>query len=305
MRVESLTDYFGAVVCAENGDTINQVDIEEVKNLFRSSGAVYFKGFNIDIDGFEAFGNRLSSDFMDNTGSGSFRKTANSGNDGTIQNVAYVYGVAKQRTFPLPLHADRSYVKSQPEAMFFMCARPAKTGGETTVCDGIKLLDSLSDKTRKLFESKRIKYIRYYTKEEWPVLFHTQDMSEVKEYCRENDLALFINDDGSLRTEYVRHAIMSNKYTDKPGFVNSMLIQLWQEEGLGRMNALVRLEDNSKIPADVLHEVREVSESLTVNLPWHSGDFVMVDNTRLMHGRREFDDPDREVYVRMCRSVDW
>ena len=32
-------------------------------------------------------------------------------------------------------------------------------------------------------------------------------------------------------------------------------------------------------------------------------DLVMIDNTRLLHGRNQFADPDRTIYVRMCRSV--
>ena len=73
----------------------------------------------------------------------------------------------------------------------------------------------------------------------------------------------------------------------------------------GNQRRGLELEDGSRIPEDVIEEVKEVSEGLTVDLPWQPGDFVMVDNTRMMHGRREFTGEGREVYVRMCRSVDW
>jgi len=83
------------------------------------------------------------------------------------------------------------------------------------------------------------------------------------------------------------------------------LIQLWQEEDLGRKSSLLRVEDGSKIPVEIMTEVKQVCEQLTVNLPWHRGDLILVDNTRVMHGRREFTDQNREIYVRMCRSVKW
>ena len=98
---------------------------------------------------------------------------------------------------------------------------------------------------------------------------------------------------------------MTPKYTDRKAFVNSIMIQLWQEDVLGRKSSLVRLEDESRIPDDVMAEVREVSEVMTVDLPWKTGDFIMVDNTRVIHGRKEFTGNEREIYVRMCRSVDW
>jgi hypothetical protein len=31
----------------------------------------------------------------------------------------------------------------------------------------------------------------------------------------------------------------------------------------------------------------------------------MIDNTRVQHGRRAFTDTDREIYLRMVRSVDF
>jgi len=65
------------------------------------------------------------------------------------------------------------------------------------------------------------------------------------------------------------------------------------------------MEDGSVIPADILAEVRAVSDRLTRELPWRPGEVAMIDNTRLMHGRRPFIDTRREIYVRMARSVPW
>jgi hypothetical protein len=242
---------------------------------------------------------------MDNRGSGSYREGAKEGVAKSIQNVAYIYGVGEQRTFHLPLHADRSYVKSQPELMWFLCQTPAATGGQTTVCDGVALFNALSDSAKDLFLNKRLKYVRHYNDGEWQVLFHTENKKEVEAYCDENDLSFDFHDDGSLTTEFLKSAVVTPKYTDSPAFVNSIMIQLWQEQDLGRDSSQVWLEDDTRIPDDIMKEVWEVSESQTLNLPWQTGDFVMVDNTRLMHGRREFTGNEREVYVRMCRSVDW
>jgi alpha-ketoglutarate-dependent taurine dioxygenase len=84
-----------------------------------------------------------------------------------------------------------------------------------------------------------------------------------------------------------------------------MLIVLWQEEGLKRTSSVVRLEDGSKIPAEVVREIEAVSEACTVELPWWDGDLIMIDNTRVLHGRRAFNDQKRAILIRMCRSVSW
>jgi alpha-ketoglutarate-dependent taurine dioxygenase len=305
MQIEPLSEHAGTAVSPSGDEDVLSLDINEIIELYRATGAVYFKDFTVGIGPFEQFTNQFSNDYMDNRGSGSYRDAAKPGADKTIQNVAYIYGVGEQRTFKLPLHADRSYVKSTPEMMWFMCAVPAKTGGQTTVCDGVAIYNAFSESTRKMFDSKRLKYIRHYDDGEWQVLFHSDDKQQVKDYCAANDLSWDFHDDNSLTTEFVKSAVVTPKYTSEKAFVNSIMIQLWQEDELGRKSSLVRLEDGSRIPDEVMDEVWEVSEKLTMNLPWRTGDFIMVDNTRMMHGRREFTGNEREIYVRMCRSVDW
>jgi len=189
--------------------------------------------------------------------------------------------------------------------MWFYCVTPASAQGETIVCDGVQVYEKLSPSTRELFRQKQIKYIRNYKDGEWQLLCQTASPAELREYCEENDLALTINSDNSVTTEYVTSAIVRPQWSKQDAFVNSILIVLWQEEDLGRKTSLVRLEDESRIPRDVVAEIKEVSDSLTHEIAWRPGQILMIDNTRMMHGRREFSDPQRAIYVRMCRSVDW
>lgn len=306
--IERFSDVGGCVARLDDpkGVDLDALDIEPVKQALRDAGAVVFSGWQLDLAGFERFSNRFSDDYMDNTGSGSYRKTAEGAQDGTIQNVAYVYGVKKQRTFGLPLHADRSYVKSQPEVIWFFCNRPAAADGLTFFADGERIWDNLGPRAREVFRAQRLKYVRDYPDGHWQVAFHTEDPEEMRRYCAENDLTVQMREDGSVITEYVKPAFVSTtRFRDREAFVNSILIQHWQEADLGRRNALVRLEDGSAIPDDVIAEVKEVGGAFTRTIPWQAGDFAMIDNTRMMHGRTAFEDQERDVYARMCRSVAW
>ena len=305
MQIQTFTDKVGVLITPDSGECLLALDIAQIEHAIRSRGAVYLKGFNADIDAFERFTNQLSNDYMDNMGSGSYRDTVNVGSDATIQNVAYIYGVAKQRTFALPLHSDRSYVKSMPEIMCFACAHPAEKDGQTTLADGVKIYAALSESTRKFFDTRPIKYIRYYNAEEWPVFFRTTDTKDVEAYCRVNDLSFHLDTDNGITTEYLTTAVPLTKWGREKAFVNSIPIQIWQERGLGREYPRVRMADGSPLPEAIIAEIDEVSDSLTENLPWQQGDVAIIDNTRMMHGRRAFDDQAREIYVRMCRSVAW
>lgn len=305
MNIQPLSEHTGVQVVPGASANVDSIDIEKVKEQLKENGAVFFKGFDADVEAFEKFTNKFSDDYMDNTGSGSYRDKASDKTDNTIQNVAYVYGVNRQRTFGLPLHADRSYIKSQPELIWFMCKEPSETGGQTILCDGVKVYQALSESTRELLSNKKLKYIRYYKSDEWPILFKTDSRKDVESYCKENDMTCHFGEDGSLTTEFVKSAFVTTRFGEGPAFVTSILIQLWQEDALGRKTSLSRLEDGSRIPEDVIEEIKTVCEQYTIEIPMQSRDFVMVDNTRLMHGRREFTGENRAVFVRMCRSVDW
>jgi alpha-ketoglutarate-dependent taurine dioxygenase len=305
MKTGPAFDIFGTTIDGSRERDLLGLQTEEVIREFKEAGVLVFSGFHVDTPIFEKFTNRFSKDYMDHKGGGSLRSVINKEGDKTILSVSYAFNVESQRTFALTLHADRSYTKSQPPVMWFYCVKPAEDEGETLVCDGVKLCEQLSEGTRRLFKDKRIKYIRNYKDGEWQLWAQTDNVQDVERYCRDNSLKYSFNPDKSITTEYACHAVVKPRWTERDAFVNSILLVLWQEEDLKRTASLVRLEDGSKIPQEAMDEVREVSGRLTREVEWDPGDIVMIDNTRMMHGRRAFNDPKREIYVRMCRSVPW
>ena len=312
METRPTFDYFGVTIDGHNDPDLGHLDVDEVIELFKSNGLLFFTDFDVDVDKFEAFTNQFSNDYMDHTGGGSLRRVINEDGDKTILSVAYSFNKGeddfeevKQKIFPLALHSDRSYTKSQPPVMWFYCKQPANENGETILCDGVKVYQELSYETKEFFNNNNINYIRNYTDGEWQLWANTESMDEVKQYCKDNDLILTINEDNSITTHSIKRAVVKPKWTDQTAFVNSILLVLWQEEAVGTRRSIVRMEDGSEIPPKIILEVKQVSERLTREAKWQPKQFVMVDNTRLLHGRRAFYDRDREIFVRMARSVDW
>jgi len=286
--------------------------VEPVIEAFTSSGAVYFTGFNLDTFVFERFTNKFTDMYMDHRGGGSLREVVNTEGDRTILSVSYAFKPDRgdfeqeeQETFPLALHSDRSYTRSQPPLMWFYCVRPAVGSGATIVCDGVQFFDGLSESTRRLFREQRIVYIRNYRDGEWQKITQSEDEEELARFCAANELELTINPDRSITTRSFKHAVVKPRWSDRDAFVNSLLLVQWQEDQFHTERSIVRLEDGSRIPADVLAELREVGERLTHEVPWNDHEIVMIDNTRMLHGRRAFKDMDREIYVRMARDVPW
>jgi alpha-ketoglutarate-dependent taurine dioxygenase len=49
-----------------------------------------------------------------------------------------------------------------------------------------------------------------------------------------------------------------------------------------------------------MSELNAIAEKITAEINWQKGDILMVDNTRIMHGRRAFVDDKRNIYIRLC-----
>jgi alpha-ketoglutarate-dependent taurine dioxygenase len=289
-----------------DGTPLQQIETAQVIDLFKRHGVLGFAGFGADLRAFEEFTNRFSDDYMSHEGGGSVREVVNRDGDQTIMSVAYSYNAESQHSFPLALHSDRSYTKSQPPIMWFCCKQPSDKEGETTVADGRTFCQELSESTRRFFLANPIKYVRRYKDGEWQLLWQTDSRERVAEYARQNDMQFVAHDDGSVQTEYQTYAIRKSKWGNEDVFVNSMLLVEWQESVLKRSDTTaIRMADGSKISDAIWDELKGLADALTRYVVWNPGDFIMLDNTRMLHGRRAFTDPKREIWVRMCRTVNW
>jgi alpha-ketoglutarate-dependent taurine dioxygenase len=241
-------------------------------------------------------------------GGGYKRRPASDRTDPSIMSVNYYLNEKEpnvQNTFPLPMHGEMYYMMNRPILIWFCCSRPALSGGETTVCDGAEVWKSLRPATKTLFETQRLKYLRWYTKADWQSRFQTDDITEVEHFCHENDQSVTVDRQAqTVTTEYLYPAVITSRWGGHRVFINN-IGPVTDQEQKGQTKNLVRLEDGSKIPDEVLREINQVIGDLTRGIAWKRGDFAVVDNTRVLHGRAAFQDNQREIFSRMTRSIDW
>ena len=304
MKICAIHKGVGAMVQGSNDESAFDLDKEQIIELFTSSGAVLLRGFNLGPEGFSKFSSLFGTDYMTYRGGSYVRKTVN-GADKTLLSVSHDYGREKQDTFELPLHGEMYYRDNRPTILWFYCVTPAAADGETTICDGSQIYEELSTPTKELFHRKRLTYIRRYNDGEWQKIFQTEDIDEAAAFGRE--IGLTVQADGvskSIKTEYVHPAVIRSRWGNRTVYINNMLPVLWQES-TGRQTSIVRFEDGSRIPEDVVREITEIQRRLIVPTPWQKQDFLMLDNTRFMHGRRAFTDTGRDIYLRMVGSVNF
>jgi alpha-ketoglutarate-dependent taurine dioxygenase len=300
MEVGQISEPFGAVVESGPGEAVRSVDQETVKDLIKSRGVVMFSGFGTSLADFEAYIRQFGENFMSYQGGGYIRRQVSP--DATLLSTRYDYGREKQETFGLPLHGEMYYTNSRPVLLWFYCQKPAASDGETTVCDGAQIYEKLSDESKRLLASKKLKYIRKYLDGEGQKIYQTEDMDEAIRFCAQNGISARVGEDKSLNTEYIYPAVIKSRWGGHMVYINNVLPVIWQEQ-MGRKTSIVRFEDGSQIPQSLIDEVVKAQEELVIPLPWKAGDFAAVDNTRALHGRRAFNDTDREVFLRMVRDV--
>ncbi len=202
--------------------------------------------------------------------------------------------------FAIPLHGEMIYMKNSPTLLWFYCENPSAKDGETNVCDGIVFYQALSDSTKALFQTKKINFIRTYPDVVWQQVYQTDNFEQLKAICADNSWNVRLNQDRSITTESIYPAISSTVDNQHFAFINNILSILEREaKKQTKQTDLIRLEDNSLLPEAVIQEIQQIAERLTFSVTWERGDMMMLDNTRVMHGRNAFLDNQRNVLMRL------
>jgi alpha-ketoglutarate-dependent taurine dioxygenase len=296
LRTETMLNGLGLCVRADvTRRDLSDVAPSDIASLFRSVGLLLFRNFDASIPEFKRFTESICQDFMTYEGGASARSIVD--NDPTLMTVT-----EPSHRFGIPLHGEMYYAKERPQILWFFCVRPADEAGETTVADGATVYQALAADTRAFFETRGIRYVCRFPAGRWQSLFKTADLQVVADYCRRNDLHLHVDAEGALITEYRTRAVSNSKYNGARVFINNVFA-MTQWEALGMNHRVVRMEDGRPIPEDILSELRRIEHRATREVSWRAGDVLMLDNTRLLHGRRAFTDARREIYVRLCGAL--
>ncbi|MBE8998907.1 MULTISPECIES: TauD/TfdA family dioxygenase [unclassified Nostoc] len=270
-----------------NSDNVSilELDKEEIISLFNANGILLFRGFDVDVDIFKEFTNLLSIDFINYAGGAFSRRVING--DETLLSVNDFKSEIK-------LHGEMYYQKNIPLMLWFFCANPPLEDGETTVCDGRQFFNEISSSTKELFSKKKLKFNVRISQEDWQKKYQTDDLNQLEEMCRKNNTHLTVNEDQSILLEYISPAIIPSRCGKYQVFINSLL-------PTKQLNPkIINFEDDSEIPEEVVSELNEIAEKITTEISWQKGDILMIDNTRILHGRRSFADDQRDIYIRLC-----
>lgn len=200
------------------------------------------------------------------------------------------------------LHCENGNNPFLPHLCWFFCEKAAQAGSQTTVCDGFPVWEALSPSTREYFLAQPIQYSRNVEAVKWKLfVFHSLQGRKPLEQIEFSDLAAIyeghsgasaeLKPDGSIHYVYKVPAAHPTQFSERIAFANSMLGPSYNYE-----KPRITRADGSPIPEPILAEIAQTTERLTENIEWRSGDVVLIDNTRVMHGRRAIQDPQRTIF---------
>lgn len=277
---DSERNYASVLPAGDNGQ-LSSLDRDAIRKLFIEHGALLFRGFQLELDTFAEFSSHFCSRFVRNESG----KRLNISNDGTTQTVNL-----GQEAFPL--HPELSRVPWKPDIAWFACASPPRRGGETLLCDGVPVVKNLRPETRDYLIGRSVLY-----REETPLEAFTEWLGipvpdeEVLARISRTSPFDFSMTDGRIFRSFLRPFFHKPLFSDELAFGNFLLFARY----MLKAKIFPTFEDGSIIPDAICEELRTVTDELTTAHRWRPGDILMVDNSRVMHGRNEVQDVSERV----------
>lgn len=221
-----------------------------------------------------------------------------------------------QAIFP---HNENSYQQVFPRRVFFCCATPAVTGGQTPVTDVRRVFRRIDPAIRQRFIEKKVLYVRNFGDGlglPWQVVFQTDDRSAVEEYCWNAGIKWTWRDGNRLTTRTIRPAVARHPRTGEMVWFNhatffhvstlapairEALLSQFSEEDLPNNTYY---GDGSPIEPGVLDELRGAYAEAARTFPWETGDLLLLDNMLMAHAREPFTGP-RSILVGLAMPASW
>jgi len=264
------------------------------KQNLSSYGWVLLRGFNTDLQQFS----ELLGMFCQQLTFDPAREFAD--------NVSQKVNAGKES---VGLHIENGNTPFPPNYVGFYSARSAKFGSQTTVCDGKELFKNMPDELQKKWQQK-VTVSRQLPAHLWRKYVASQHplvncVSDVNEEHLNDFIAInpnqrgLVNANGSLDYELDIQPCLVNEKGALEGemaFANAILGPSFSYE-----KPKYTFSNGEEVSDLIIKKTAELAEKYTYEVNWQNGDVVLIDNKRVLHGRRAIHGElaDRQLYIAM------
>ena len=283
---------YNVIRASEAGvSSVNPAILSAIQDHLNRDGWALLRGFDMDIAAFSGLTSQLCKTITFDP--------ARENTDKNTQKVDAGLG-------PIGLHIENGNTPICPDVVAFDITTAAFEGSQTTICDGRDVFAAFSDAQKQRW-SQRMTVTRTlpeplwkrYLANEHPAISQPEEVTEehilqFKASIPDQDFTL--NADGSLEYRIKVSPVRPSSLSNGQAFANAILGPSHNYEP-----PVYALEDGSIVTLDEIEELRDIAETCTVEINWQDGDVAVIDNTRVMHGRRAIKDKDRELCIGMGR----
>ena len=199
------------------------------------------------------------------------------------------------------LHHEMAQTPIYPSKLFFGCLLASETGGATPICRSDWVLDRLKKEHPEFVQTFRDKGVTYTNimpaepdphsgqGRSWKDTLSASSKTAAEARLNELRYSWEWQSDGSLKTTTPRLDAIRNVEGGDESFFNQLIAAFrgWKDKRNDPSKS-VRYGDGSEIDVQALNRAIEIADELTYDLNWETGDVVLIDNFRVMHGRRPY-----------------
>jgi alpha-ketoglutarate-dependent taurine dioxygenase len=269
----------------------------------KETGALLFRGFQVNsIEKFQLFMTYFGNDVLEYKLRSSPRYA--------VGEKVYISTKYPQE-YIINMHSESSYSPLHPNKIVFCCIVPAVNGGETPIADNRLVLNHISERTKKKFESLGVKYRRFFSNDvglSWQEAFQTDDRHVVENECRKVQINFEWENQNDLVLTWNKKAIWNHPQTQERVWFNHAFFFNRHAPGQEDLDFAIdhnRLPNNtffgdgSEITKEEIIEISEAYKKSTIEFKWEKGDVLLLDNMLMSHGRNPFKG-DRNIIVSMA-----
>lgn len=258
------------------GEPVEGLPEAELIAAYKQFGALLLRGFDVNLDAFRNLTARLCTGAVFNESPG--RHVIDP--ERNIQTV-------NLGSAAFPLHPELSREPWKPDICFFWCMQAPSAGGETTICDGAEIVKRLPPQVYDAFASRRLRYQQPATPAECAFWLGDAEPSDAAlatppPHCPYT----FERVNGKVQRYFLAPALHETMFGNARAFGNFLLFGRY----LKGLRFFPTFENGEVVSDALLNEVKAVADVIETPVAWQSGDIVILDNTRFMHGRRAITD---------------
>ncbi len=271
---------------------------DEIWTALDAHGALLFHGFNSNAEDFYRFASRFNHAFL--TSPFGDRKNASEYNE--LQTVTL--GQAG-----LSLHFEFGNSPMRPDLVWLFCRKPPAEGmgGETLLSDAVAAFEKLDTSMQRMLQQRRIRYTHRVPRGAFDAIYTNNQAA--KAIADDDVLAMLHADPGVEIMEMTDERVVFELTAPAVCRSSEGRIHICQNilsdaykgpsdnDATSYFSTSVAWEDGAEIDQETTDSLRAAAISVAKGIKWRTGDFAMIDNNRVMHGRRPTDDPERDLLI--------